>query len=89
MRAAWTTDGTPSYVDTVSKDAWAVMSIPVFSFQVDVTMDEIYYSELIIKMKNPKDHSTIDALSAKLEDEAPGADVNTSYKMSAATVKIK
>ena len=50
---------------------FSFVSIPVYSRIGNCTMDRVPYSTLMIRMNNPSDHATIDAICSELADVMP------------------
>ena len=59
-RAIWSTENKMDYVD--GKKDYMLINIPSFLYLTNIVMDEIIWEYLLIRMKDPDDHATIDAL---------------------------
>ena len=64
------------------------MNIPLNTFMANITIDESHLLNVIIQMKDPDDHQTIDAIATRLEINAPYASVEKSYSQGGTTEKI-
>ena len=75
MRPLFIAKYQPKFIFCKSFDSWGLMNIPLTSFMANVTIDEMYLLNVIIQMKDPNDHQTIDAIATRLEINAPYASV--------------
>ena len=79
MRPLFTAKYLPKSMFGKSFDSWGLMSIPMNTFMANITIDESHLLNVIIQMKDPNDHQTIDAIATRLEINAPLATVEKSY----------
>ena len=91
MRPVWTGKYLPEFNPEKDDDYWwSYASIPTFSFIANTTsIDEINYATLVIQMKKPKDHATIDALHNALFLANEDSTVKSTYVQLASSSKIK
>lgn len=67
--------------------SWGMKSLPMASFLGNVTMDEMLYSSMCLRVKDPDNHHKIDALAEEL---APmGGILSKTYENGKSTKKIK
>ena len=79
MRPLFTAKYLPKFMFGRSWDSWGLMNIPMNTFMANITIDESHLLNVIIQMKDPNDHQTIDAITTRLEINAPYATVEKSY----------
>ena len=90
MRALFTMPYAPQYFDDPNPyESVAMVSLPMATFLGNCTMDDAWLLYVIIQMKDPSDHKTIDAIATRLEIHANSASVDKAYDQGGATSKIK
>lgn len=89
----WTTKYDPMFLQPAlgggDYKTFGLMSVPVYSFYSNITMDEVYMINLIIQMNDPDDHSTIDSLANALEAKSYGVDITKTYESEDTTSMIQ